>query len=356
MLMSMGFSPVLSISVVLLIDGLFALTGAVGTPVIACMETHLALNSATVSAVYFYSTIIIFVSGTIITFFGYRFLKTEEGVVLGKEGWILYFVIMVPFFLISWFFRALTGLMASIFLGIFSYIFLFKNRQLNWKPWTPYWLLVLLLLIPKIFPWFAELLAYKLDLSGIYGTEVTASLQPFRSPLIPFLAAAVFALYRVKEFKIDLMPVVSKTFAVFVILFPSLAITQLMLNSGNELPSMINVLAGIFEQTGVAYPVFSPLIGVLGAFISGSTTVSNTIFGSVQYSSAISLGIPPEIILSLQLAGASLGIAVCLFNIIDAAAVAGTSDYNGILKKNLLPVILASIFCSLIGYLLILFL
>lgn len=356
LLMSMGFSPVLSISVVLLIDGLFALTGAVGTPVIAGLETPLALNSATVSAVYLYSTIIILVSGIVITFFVYRFLKTEEGEGPGKEGWILYCVIMVPFFLMSWFFRELTGLMASIFLALFSYIFLFKNRRLNWKPWIPYWLLVLLLLIPKIFPWFADLLAYKLEFSAIYGTEVTASLQPFRSPLIPFLAAAVFALYKVKDFKIDLSPVVSKTFAVFLILFPSLAITQLMLNSGNELPSMINVLAGIFVQAGAAYPVFSPLIGVLGAFISGSTTVSNIIFGSVQYSSAISLGIRPEIILSLQLAGASLGNAVCLFNIIAAAAVAGTSDYSGILKKNLLPVILASVICSVVGYLLILFL
>jgi lactate permease len=211
----------------------------------------------------------------------------------------------------------------------------------------------MLLLIPKIVTPLADLLSYTMEVSSVFGTDVTVSLQPLKSPLIPFLLASVYALYQARDFRFDVKPVLSKTLAVFLVLFPSLAITQLMLNSGQQMPSMIEVLAGIFEKAGKVYPVFSPFIGVLGAFISGSTTVSNIIFGSVQNTAALSLGMQPEIILSLQLAGASLGNAVCLFNIIAAAAVAGISDYSQILRKNLLPVFLACLICALLGYVLI---
>lgn len=352
-LISIGFNPVLSIAVVLLIDGFFAVSGAIGTPVVAGLEIPLGLNLKSVSIIYLYASIAIFLAGIIIMIFIYRYLKKDNGEPVGTSGWILFFAIIVPFMLTSYFFRELAGIVASIFMATFSYFFLFKDKTFQWRPWLPYALLVLLLLIPKIFPWIAELLAYELEFASIYGTEVNASLQPFRSPLIPFLAAAAFALYRIKDFTIDLKPVVSKTFAVFLVLFPSLAITQLMLNSGKEMPSMIDAVAGVFVQTGAAYPIFSPLIGIIGAFITGSTTVSNIIFGSVQYNAALSLDIPFEIILGLQLAGASIGNAVCLFNIIAAAAVVGIRNYNEILKRNLLPVVFASLTCTILGYILI---
>ncbi|MDO9551199.1 L-lactate permease [Rhodonellum sp.] len=203
----------------------------------------------------------------------------------------------------------------------------------------------------------ADFLAYRVEFKAILGTEISAGLQPLRSPLIPFLIASAFALFQVKDFKFDWKPAFSKTFMVFLVLFPSLAITQLMLNSGSDLmPSMIDAIAAEFIKSGQAYPLISPMIGILGTFISGSTTVSNIIFGSVQNSSALSLGLNPEIVLSMQLMGASLGNAVCLFNIIAAAAVAGENDYASILKKSLLPVLVTSLVVSLFAYFLIWFL
>ena len=354
LLISMGFSPVLSIAVVLLIDGFFAISGAVGTPVIAGLEFPLNLDPESVSIIYLYSTIAIFFAGSLVIFFVYRYLRKSNNNSIGKSGWILYFAIMIPFVLTSYFLRELTGIISAIFMAIFSYLFLFENKNFHWRPWIPYMLLVLLLLIPKVFPWFDRLISYEFAFNNIYGTEVSAALKPFRSPLIPFLIAAAFALWRVKDYRVDLKPIISKTFAVFLILFPSLAITQLMMNSGGALPSMIEAIADVFVQSGQAYPVFSPLIGVIGTFITGSTTVSNIIFGPVQYNAALSLNIQPEIILGLQLSSASLGNAVCLFNIIAAAAVAGVSNFKEILIKNLVPVLLASLIISGVGYGLIL--
>ena len=352
-LISIGFSPVLSIAAVLLIDGFFAISGAVGTPVIAGLEIPLNLDAPTIGSVYLYASTAILLSGFIVMGFIYHYLKKETGRRTNRSGWILYLAILVPYVAASYFFRELTGIIASVFMAAFAYLFLFREKSFQWRPWIPYMLLVGLLLIPKIFPGFGDLLAYEMNFSSIFGTGVSASLQPFRSPLIPFIIAAAFALYRVGNYRVNLKPVVSKTVAVFLVLFPSLGITQLMLNSGSEAGSMIDSLAAVFVQAGDTYPVFSPLIGIIGAFVTGSTTVSNIIFGSVQYNAALSLNIQPEIILGLQLAGASLGNAVCLFNIIAAAAVAGISNFKGVLKKNLMPVLLASLISTGLGYLLI---
>jgi len=309
-LISIGFPPVLSIAAVLLIDGFFAISGAVGTPVIAGLEIPLNLAPDSIGQVYLYASTAIFLSGFLVIGFIYHYLRKERGTRVTRSGWILYLAIMVPYVAASYFFRELTGIIASVFMAGFAYLFLFREKSFQWRPWIPYMLLVGLLLLPKIFPGFGDLLAYEMNFTSIFGTGVNASLQPFRSPLIPFIIAAAFALYRVGSYTVDMKPVVSKTTAVFLVLFPSLGITQLMLNSGNHMPSMIDSLAGVFVQAGDTYPVFSPLIGIIGAFVTGSTTVSNIIFGSVQYNAAMSLNMQPQIILGVQRAGASLGNAV----------------------------------------------
>ena len=116
---------------------------------------------------------------------------------------------------------------------------------------------------------------------------------------------------------------------------------------------MVDSITLVFAQAGPAYPLFSPMIGIIGSFLTGSTTVSNVVFGPVQLQAAQTLEYPLEVILGLQLAGASIGNAICLFNIIAAAAVVGLQNYAPILKRNLLPVILGSLACSLLGYLLL---
>lgn len=349
LLISMGFSPVLSVAVVLLFDGLMSFSGAVGTPVTAGLAIPLGLSDDFIKLLYTNSGMLISLAGLVLLYFIYRIVAEEYGG--GGKWWWLYFVIMLPVAVFSGFLQELTGLIASVFLAFFGYAFIFTHKRISLRPWLPYALLVIVLLLPKVFPFFSEWLSYKVEFTSIYGTDINAALQPFRSPLIPFLIAAFFALFLAKDYTVDLKPVISKTVAVFLILFPSLGLTQLMLNSGGEQASMIEALSSIFSESGSVFPLISPFIGVLGTFISGSTTVSNVIFGGVQYSSSMNLGIHEEIILSLQLCGASLGNAICFFNIIAAGAVAGLTDYKEVLLKNLYPVLGAAGICSLLGYL-----
>lgn len=57
--------------------------------------------------------------------------------------------------------------------------------------------------------------------------------------------------------------------------------------------------------------------------------------------------------LSLQLAGASLGNAICLFNIIAAASIANIQNYRGVLAHNMVPTLSAGLLVGLLGLLLV---
>jgi len=67
--------------------------------------------------------------------------------------------------------------------------------------------------------------------------------------------------------------------------------------------------AGIADVAGPAFPLAAPFIGALGAFMTGSNTNSNVIFGDLQQSVAALVGVSPLIILAGQTAGAAIGSA-----------------------------------------------
>lgn len=352
LLVSLGFSPITSIVVVLLIDGLFAITGAIGTPVIAGFEANLEVTDAEIRNIYLYASGFMVISGSIILFFIEHFLK-KQGYKKDTHGWKLFASVAIPFVCLSFFLKELTGVVASAIMGVFAYFFLFTNRKLAWKPWLPYVLLIIFLLLPKIIPPLKSIVSLSLPFDRILNSSVSTSFQPFRSPLFPFIFASLCAAFLGKNSKMNLKPVFKKIGTIFIILFPSLAITQLMLSSGSEMPSMVSSMSNLFTKTGAAYPILSPFIGIVGTFITGSTTVSNIIFSSVQYNAAENLSLSKEIILAMQLNGASLGNAICLFNIIAAAAVAGVSNYVSILHKTIIPILIATFVTSILGLILL---
>lgn len=61
------------------------------------------------------------------------------------------------------------------------------------------------------------------------------------------------------------------------------------------------------ENTGAFFPFLSPFIGALGAFVTGSNTNSNVIFGQLQQQTALTLGVSVPIILAAQTAGGAIG-------------------------------------------------
>ena len=104
---------------------------------------------------------------------------------------------------------------------------------------------------------------------------------------------------------------------------------------------MAKALAAIFKT---AYVVIAPFIGVLGAFMSGSNTVSNTLFSALQYQAAVEVGLPTVIIVALQNNGGAIGNMICVNNVVSATATTGTVGNEGrIIRTNILPCVLFSI-------------
>ena len=116
---------------------------------------------------------------------------------------------------------------------------------------------------------------------------------------------------------------------------------QIMLNSGNNgigHTSMIESAANIFRGAGKIPTLFiSPLVGALGAFIAGSSTISNLLFSSIQQSVALIYGNAEVIAIALQGIGSAVGNVVSIHNILAALAVAGMGvmEEKKVLKINL---------------------
>ena len=107
---------------------------------------------------------------------------------------------------------------------------------------------------------------------------------------------------------------------------------------------MADALANIFHG---AYFIIAPFIGVLGAFMSGSCTVSNTLFASLQFETASLLGMSQVLIVALQNCGGAIGNMVCINNIVSVCATTGTSGNEGkLIKTNIIPCI---IYCVIVA-------
>ena len=90
-----------------------------------------------------------------------------------------------------------------------------------------------------------------------------------------------------------------------------IATAKVMIYSG-----MISDIARtIVVVAGPVYPFVAPLIGVLGAFITGSGTSTNVLFGNLQMETALSLNLNPYWITAANVMGAGIGKMVCPQNI-----------------------------------------
>jgi len=80
-----------------------------------------------------------------------------------------------------------------------------------------------------------------------------------------------------------------------------------------------------FASTGKLFPFFSPLLGLLGVFLTGSDTSSNALFGNLQVVTAGRLGLDPVLVAAANAAGGVMGKMISVQSIAVAAAATGLS-------------------------------
>jgi lactate permease len=93
---------------------------------------------------------------------------------------------------------------------------------------------------------------------------------------------------------------------------------------------------GLSEGVGRAFPLVSPWIGALGAFMTGSNTNSNVVFARLQMRTAELLGFSVALILAAQTSGGALGSVIAPTKIVVGASTGGMAGREGEVMRKML--------------------
>ncbi|CAJ4386355.1 lactate permease LctP family transporter [Burkholderia pseudomallei] len=86
---------------------------------------------------------------------------------------------------------------------------------------------------------------------------------------------------------------------------------------------MSTTLALLLAGTGAAFPFFSPLLGWVGVFLTGSDTSSNALFCSLQATTAQQIGVPSTLLVAANTTGGVAGKMISPQSIAVACAAVG---------------------------------
>ena len=229
--------------------------------------------------------------------------------------------------------------------------------------WMPYALVAVLLVISRVVvPVQTTLRSLQVSWPNIFETTLTATTQPLYLPptILLVVVGVTYRMHRLNPSDLrqaisDAIPVIRN---VTVALGAAVLLARVFINSGtnaNGLLSMPLTLADSMAAiAGPAWIIVAPVIGLLGAFVAGSVTVSNMMFSLFQFGVADQLHQSTLLILALQCVGASAGNMICVSNIVAAAATVGLMGREGLLiRRLLLPSFYYIGFAGILGMLLL---
>lgn len=121
----------------------------------------------------------------------------------------------------------------------------------------------------------------------------------------------------------------------------SIATMVMMALVMNDSGMTSSLASGVASLTGRLFPLFSPYIGVLGCFMTGSNTNSNVLFGAFQVETAVSLGISTRIMAAVQSAGGSLGSAIAPAKVLIGSTTVGLSGKENSVMNKTIPYCMA---------------
>ena len=215
--------------------------------------------------------------------------------------------------------------------------------------WTPFILVVLLMVIWSLpaFKTFSAMLPLKIAVGpwpGLHGIVYRAA------PIVsePAVYAATFNFDLFAAIGTALLIISVLTSFIFKIKFSEFGrvLGETFMQLRFALLTMILVLSiahlsnysGIsytlglaFAATGPLFMIFSPLIGFLGVFLTGSVTSSGALFGNLQRVTAEQLGLNPLITITASMVGAVMGKLVSPQSIAIGAAATGLVGREGII-------------------------
>ncbi len=250
----------------------------------------------------------------------------------------------------------------------------FQAHMSQFQAWLPYILIGAILVVTRI----GDLGLKKIlttngvvAFKGILGyANVNESLSLLYLPgTIPFILVALLTIVLHKmsgeKAKTAWIDTLKKMKNPTLALFFAVAIVKIFQGSGvnpalaadatDKLVSMPLMMANAISSiVGNGWPMVASYVGGLGAFITGSNTVSDMLFGAFQLGVAESLGLTKEIIIAAQGVGGGMGNMICIHNIVAVCAVVGLNGREGdILKKTFWPFMLYGVVVGIVTYILL---
>lgn len=233
------------------------------------------------------------------------------------------------------------------------------------RAWSPYVIVAALLLVTRNVPAIKDFLMgpAALEVANIFGTGISQNLELLYSPGAIFLLACLvtYVLHGMKgaQIKASWKVAGGQLGGAAFALLCAVPLVRIFINSGPDfnaagLDSMpITLAQAAADVAGQGWPIVSPFIGALGAFVAGSNTVSNMMFALFQFNTGIGIGAAsPETVAALQAVGGAAGNMVAVHNVVAAAATVGLLGREGdLIRKTILPMTYYCLATGGIGYL-----
>ena len=138
---------------------------------------------------------------------------------------------------------------------------------------------------------------------------------------------------KVKDLFIVLWNTVKQLKKTFITVICLVGLSTIMDSAG-----MIAVIAtALATATGSLYPLFAPVIGCLGTFITGSDTSSNILFGKLQASVAGQIHVSPDWLSAANTVGATGGKIISPQSIAIATSAGNQQGKEGEILKAAIP-------------------
>lgn len=380
-LVHFGFSPIKAVTICLIGNSTAVPFGAAGTPVVIGLA-GLGLSDDVMAQAVFQSALIHAVLSIFITCF-ITYLVTADD----KKGSFIEFIPFATFSAISFSVPYLATAyfvgpeLPAIIGGISAIVGITYAAQCRFlipssqdqnegnKPITgsilrsllPFTVMSIALVISRLIPVVRETLQnVTYSFGHFHGVELKQAFTPLYTPYfylgLAFITAIVVFNVRHKTFKKAVDTTYRKVRVASVVLLFIIALTQLLLMSENnqaDLPSMPQVLGtGLTDGLGELFIIFTAFLGALGAFMTGSATVSMLLFAGLQTDASEALSASTGSLLGLQLVGAGVGNMISLSNIAMAAGAVGLSANEGkVIQKTIIPVFVVCLTAGLLSYL-----
>jgi lactate permease len=231
--------------------------------------------------------------------------------------------------------------------------------------WLPYVLTAGLLVVTRVYDPLQTFLQNNLVLAwnNILGVQgLSGSFQTLYLPgaIFVFVSVVTYGLHGMdREQVVDSWrETFWKILPAVIALWFAVATVQIMINSGRVegVESMLVILSDLTADiAGGVYPFFAALVGAFGAFIAGSNTVSDILFGTFQFNAAQNIGVPTQIVVGAQAVGGAIGNLVAIHNVVAALAVVGLVGEEGrVIRLELIPLtyyaIMTGLLTLLFGY------